>query len=169
MRDWTREEIEGLAAADRQTAIAGCLEALDIEDEEVVRAAAEVLRRLDPLPELSALLSRDPRRALLAVMVLKEARLADAVRRLAVSAPDPATRGSAVRALSQLGLADREPILIAALSDPVPGVRCYAASGLGVVGTPSAIAAVKAAFQKEKDSTTRVFLVDVLDRHGALL
>lgn len=168
MRDWTKEEIEGLAAADRQTAIAGCLEALDIEDEEVVRAAAEVLRRLDPLPELSALLPRDPRRALQAVMVLKEARLADAVRRLAVSAPDPATRGSAVRALSQLGLADRELILIAALSDPAPGVRCYAASGLGVVGTPSAIAAVQAAFQREKDPTARVFLVDVLDRHGAL-
>lgn len=163
MSEITPDSVRLLGGAARGAALAGCLRALDVEDDEVQRAALEVLRALDPLAELSALLEDDPRAALQAIMALRDERFGASVGRLVRGAERPAVRALAVRALSVLRTPEREALLTGALRDPSPAVRSYAASALAAEPSASARAALREALEREQDATVKVFIMDGIE------
>lgn len=166
MRAFSVEQVDELANAPRDEALRGAVEALQTADGEVYRRAVALLKALEPEGELRALLDERPLLALDAIAAVGAEGLLPEVAQLAREAASPAVRTLAVQAAGTLAGADLEELLAGALEDPAPAVRGTAALELARVGSPSAVAAIRAAAAGEQDQTARVLMTDALELAG---
>lgn len=163
MRAFTVEELDDLAGAPRDEAIRGAVEALQTAEHDVYARAVEILRALDPEPELRAMLDERPMLVLDAVAAIGADDLLPEVSQLAREAASPAVRTLAVQAVGTLAGPDNEELLVGALEDPAPSVRGTAALELARVGSVAAAEAVRRAAEAEQDQTAQVLMNDALD------
>lgn len=166
MTDWTPERVRALRDEPPERVVRGAAAAVLVEDHLVYEAVREVMAARDPAEALRAFLAEDPVAGLRLVRLLRDARFAPAVARLAADDVRAGVRTEAVLTMSALAVPERDDVLVAALADPDPSVRARAASGLGRSRTARAVEAVRTAYERETDSTVRVFLVDALIEQG---
>lgn len=159
--------LEAARTGPRAAGIALALEAAGIEDVRVRELAADVLRAFEALPEVLSDLPRHPDRAIAVVGRWPHPMLVAAVADLARRGPTSA-RGPALLALASLDVPGREALLVDAVREDDAGIRAHAAGALGLLGTPAAVAALRAAFTAETDAMAKVLIVDALERHGGV-
>ena len=162
MRSWTVEKVGALATGPRQAAWSGAIEALCIEDHDIYRAAAAVLRRLEPLPELDQAFETAPLVALRVVSALRDPARAKSVAKL-LENPSAGIRVAAAETLGLLGVVDP---LKPAIHDPVGSVRAAAIRGIGQSDDEDSLQRLRDLAGSERDAVARTALADVLHPRG---